>query len=128
MSHSPRPSLPALLDRMTDLAADVLDAASRDGWSPLGVMSALDTVDVLIAAAAQHGGPLAAALGPVPGCTVAGRAALRDPLPDPPRPHTAAARREAAWPGTGRGGTRGGTPRRDSRPKHSFCGRRMSGP
>ncbi|MFJ4745631.1 hypothetical protein [Streptomyces sp. NPDC088775] len=95
MSHSPRPSLPALLDRMTDLAADVLDAATRDGWSPLGVMSALDTVDVLIAAAAQHGGPLAAALGPVPGCTVAGRAALRDPLPDPPRPHTAAARREA---------------------------------
>ncbi|MYQ86484.1 MULTISPECIES: hypothetical protein [unclassified Streptomyces] len=96
MSHSPHPlpPLPDLLDRMTDLLADVLDAAGRDGWSPLGVMSALDAVDLLIAAAAQYGGPLAAALEPVPGCTVAARSAVRDPLPDPPWPRTAGARRE----------------------------------
>ncbi|MGW2184222.1 hypothetical protein ACWCXX_41105 [Streptomyces sp. NPDC001732] len=81
---------------MTDLLADVLDAGARDGWTPMGVLSALDAVDILIAAAAQHGDPLATALEPVPRCTVAARAAVRDPLPGPPRPRTAGARQEAA--------------------------------
>ncbi|MFJ1751142.1 hypothetical protein ACIOJD_33680 [Streptomyces sp. NPDC088116] len=94
MSDSLEPTLPALLDALADTAADVLNAGAREGWSPVGIYSALDAVDLLIAAARQYGGPLDHALEPVPGCTVAARAALRDPLPDPPRPRTNGTRRE----------------------------------
>lgn len=90
----PPAALPVLLDRLTDLLIDVLNAAARDGWSPGGAEDALHAVDLLIAALRQHGGPLHAALGPVPGCTVAGRAALCDPLPPPPRRGTYGAQRE----------------------------------
>ncbi|MFF2523535.1 hypothetical protein [Streptomyces liangshanensis] len=92
----PPPGLSELLTTLTDAAIDVLDAAARDGWSPGSVDSALDVVDVLVAAAVQHGGPLAAALEPLPALTVAARRALRDPLPPAPRPRTRGAQLEEA--------------------------------
>ncbi|MET9483608.1 hypothetical protein [Streptomyces sp. NPDC006638] len=95
MSELP-PGLSELLDTLTDTAIDVLDAGAREGWSPTSVSDALHVVDVLVAAAAQHGGPLAAALEPVPALTAAARRAVCDPLPSAPRPRSYGARLEEA--------------------------------
>ncbi|QIQ06572.1 hypothetical protein [Streptomyces liangshanensis] len=92
----PPPGLSELLNTLTDAAIDVLDAGASEGWSPTSVSDALDVVDVLVAAAAQRGGPLAAALEPVPALTAAARRAVRDPLPPAPRPRSYGARLQEA--------------------------------
>lgn len=90
-----RGRLSELLDTLTDATIDVLDAGARDGWSPATVDHALGVVDILVAAAAQHGGPLAAALEPLPTLTAAARRALSEDPPPAPRPGSPAARAEA---------------------------------
>ncbi|MFJ2819076.1 hypothetical protein [Streptomyces sp. NPDC087294] len=95
MRNSDLPPLPTLLDGLTDTVCDVLDAAARDGWSPMSVSTALGVIDVLVSAASAHGGPLAAALAPIPALTATAQRALADPLPPIPRKGTLAALAEA---------------------------------
>ncbi|MET9484767.1 hypothetical protein [Streptomyces sp. NPDC006638] len=90
----PPPCLSDLLDRLGDVSMDVLDAGAREGWSPGNVGDAMHVIDILVSAAAQYGGPLAAVLEPLPALTVAARRVLRDPLPAAPHPRSYAARAE----------------------------------